>query len=556
MTVGKVARLGSIAAAVLMSMAARGESKRYLVQFKSTSTFEALAQKAPHSQWTPQSKVALMRLFNTNAVVHQSLQNVKLMVIESEDAKAIQSLRAHPSIALVEEEMFHPAPQPVATKSPQDTEVSGGFETSVKMPRPWGIDAVKAPQAWTQTKGQGARVLVLDTGVDKTHVALVRNIEKLKNFTSPDATDVADTVGHGTHVAGTVLADGAEEGLVGVAPQAKLLMGKVCSDRGCSSIAIVNGLDWAMQEKVDVVNMSLGGMFLSQAEAQALRRAEEAGVFIAAASGNDGNGRVSYPAAFPTVLAVGAVDSDLQKADFSQWGPELAIVAPGVEVFSALPAGSGRGSVVRLNLDGKSLNDIKSNPFQGSPAAGVESDFVFVGLGKPEDFAKANVRGKVALIGRGEIAFKDKVANAIAAGAIGAVVFNNVPGLIQGGLTDDGSEVAIPAAMIEQQVGEAAKAALAAGQTVRGIVQVQRTDYGSLQGTSMATPHVAGVAALVRAANKTLTPAQVREILRSTATPLQPNDQNQLGSGLVNAEAAVNKAKLQGAVSGLTQVIL
>jgi subtilisin family serine protease len=78
---------------------------------------------------------------------------------------------------------------------------------------------------------------------------------------------------------------------------------------------------------------------------------------------------------------------------------------------------------------------------------------------------------------------------------------------------------------------------------VNGSIAVIKTDYASFQGTSMATPHVVGVAALVRAANKSLTPAQVRTLLKSTATQLSgPNDENQLGSGLVNAEAAVTQA--------------
>src|ERR1019366_5708101 len=97
------------------------------------------------------------------------------------------------------------------------------------------------------------------------------------------ATDVTDTVGHGSHVSGTILANGADGGLVGVAPEAKLLMGKVCTEQGCSNVAIASGLDWATSEKLDVVNMSLGGALLSTAEATALQSAEAAGVMVVAA---------------------------------------------------------------------------------------------------------------------------------------------------------------------------------------------------------------------------------------------------------------------------------
>lgn len=546
---GKVARISAIVTALVLGWSAQADGKRYLVKFQSPQAFFAASQSVQAFSGLEANSVtgSQAKLFNTSAKVTQTLDGVQLMVIESSDALAIAALRTHPGIALVEEEVFHPAPAPIGTRggaSITNNEIlraksKGANDVEV----PWGITAVKAPQAWAVTKGNTARVLVLDTGVDRDHQALKSRIEAVQNFTNGDPNDVTDLVGHGSHVSGTILADG-QNGLVGVAPEARLLMGKVCTDLGCSSVAIATGINWAVQAKVDVVNMSLGGMFMTDAEGQALIAAEAAGVLVIAASGNDGKPRVSFPAASPTAFAVGAIDANLNKADFSNWGPELAIVAPGVDVISSVPRGMGRGATVKMDISGKGLDEIKSLPFVGSPINGtVENELVFAGLGKPTDFASVNVSGKFALIQRGEITFKDKVANALSAGAVGVVIFNNAAGLLQGTLTDDGTESAIPAVMIEQTVGEAAKLALANGSPVRASLAVIRTDFASFQGTSMATPHVAGVAALVRAANKSLTPAQVRDILRATATPLSPNDQNQMGSGLINAEAAVARAQ-------------
>ena len=104
-----------------------------------------------------------------------------------------------------------------------------------------------------------------------------------------------------------------------------------------------------------------------QGEAVALKAAEAAGVFIAAASGNDGVSKVGYPAAEPTVTAVGAVDEQMVKAVFSNWGPELAVVAPGVDVFSSVPRGSGRAAEVQVDL-GKGLGTVAALPFTGTPA--------------------------------------------------------------------------------------------------------------------------------------------------------------------------------------------
>lgn len=540
---GRLGHILALLSAVSVSLAANAESKRYLVKFKSAETFATVTHSiSSHSQMAP-GVMAPMRLMNSNAVVAQTLDNVQLLVIESDDAKAVQSLRSHPAIQIVEEEIFHPAPKPIATWGGGKVPSSVGVRAiGAFVPRPWGIDAVRAPQAWSVTRGNTSRLVVLDTGVDKDHPAIAPNFEQGKNFTGGDPNDFKDTIGHGTHVSGTILGAGLNGGLIGVAPEARLLMGKVCSDRGCSSVAIANGLNWAISQHVDVVSMSLGGPFLSDGEAQAILAVENAGIMVVAASGNDGTNQVSYPAAMSTVLAVGAVDSSMQKAEFSNWGPELGIVAPGVDVYSSVPRGTGRGASVTLGFD--QAQTVKALPFQGSSLRSLDHvKIAYVKLGKPEDFASADVSGKIALVSRGENSFKDKVTNAIQKGALGVIIMNNAPGLIQGSLTADGREVGVPVAMIEQSVGEQIKTNLVNKGAVTISFAVEASDYAAFQGTSMATPHVSGVALLVRSVNRSLTPAQVRDVLKSTATVLGPNDENQYGSGMVNAEAAVARAR-------------
>lgn len=546
----KMTWLGMILA--VLSFTAHADGKRYLVKFKNNETFQSVMQSMKAAQFSSPNAMFMtntgssFHLMNTNAAVTTALDKLNMLVVESSDAAAIKSLRRHPAIALVEEEIIHPAPQPMSTHGTVSVLPTNKTKN---MTMPWGILAVNAPDAWSTTRGAGARVMVLDTGLDIGHPAVKNQLEAGQNFTSFDVNDITDDVGHGTHVSGTILADGLNGDLVGVAPEAKLLMGKVCSAQGCSSIAIAEGINWAVQEKVSVVNMSLGGALMSEGEAQALVAAEQAGVMVVAASGNDGTAKVGYPAAFRTVLAVGAVDSTLKKAEFSQYGPELAVVGPGVDVISSVPRGTGRAATVTADL-GKGLTEINATPFVGSPLAqNAENEVIFAGLGQPQDFAGINVTGKFALISRGTISFADKVKNAIAAGAAGVIIYNNVPGLMQGTLTADGSETAVPAAMIEQSIGEAAKQLLAQGQAVRFSMSIDATDYASFQGTSMATPHVAGVAALVRAANPNLTPDQVRQLLKSTATKLGPNTNNEYGAGLVNAREAVAKAFVGALVS-------
>ena len=355
--------------------------------------------------------------------------------------------------------------------------------------------------------------------------------------------DVADHVGHGSHVAGTIAGVPFADGFVGVAPKAQLMIGRVCSQEGCSTAAVVAGINWAISQKADVVNLSLGGKEGTQVEKLALAAAEKAGVVIVAASGNDGVGQVGFPAAFANVIAVGAVDSQARKAEFSQWGPELSVVGPGVDVTSSVPVGTGRDTLVVLSNQGVPKQVLASS-FLGSPQvpSGLVGNLIDCGLGKPEELNAAKVSGKLALIKRGELKFLDKAKNAIAAGAKGVVFYNTEPGLVQGSITSDGSTLSIPVIMIEQINGEAVKRILAGGGMVEANLKTFPADYSMMSGTSMATPHVTGVVALIRSANRKLNPTQVREVLKTTCRALAPNTANEFGKGLVDSEAAVVKA--------------
>lgn len=526
-------------------LATTAHAERVIVIMKDQQTFKAanMAYKTNGAYSLKGSGIKASSLSSVDGKVEQSLENLNTLIVNAKDDVEISKLQADPAVAYVEKEVFHPAPKPVAgwlsTPAATSTTVPGAKT-------PWGILAVKAPQAWgVSNQGQGARVLVLDTGIDFNHPSLKANFEKGQDFTGASSgDDLTDHVGHGTHVSGTIAGVMDAQGFTGVAPKAKLLMGRVCSEEGCSNVAIASGINWGITQKVDVISMSLGGAWSTPAERDAVSKADKAGITVVAASGNDGTNKVSYPAALPSVIAVGAVDNTSKKADFSQYGPELAVVAPGVDVVSSVPQGTGRDSSVTLTV-GQKTAVVPSATFQGAREVlnGESNTLVDCGLGKPEDFTGKDVKGKYALIARGDIAFGDKIKNAIAAGATGAIIYNNAPGLLQGSLTSDGSTLPAAVFMVEQTVGQQLVAALQSKVAVSATVKTVATDYASFQGTSMATPHVAGVAALIKATNKKLTGAQVKAILKQTATALGPNSNNEYGSGLVNAEAAVNAAK-------------
>lgn len=532
---------------------AQASSRRVLVMLKDKQAFNVAHQdieqmKAMQSHdihfQLPKNSIA-----NVKAILTDSLAQLNTMVMIVKDDQELAKLQANPQVLLVEKEMFHPTPKPFnGSISHLIRPTSFEMNSMPGLKTPWGIKAVNAIQAWpTANYGQGARIAVLDTGLDKNHPSIRANFEKGKNFvteTGAAEDDIKDTVGHGTHCSGTIAGVADSTGFTGVAPRAKLLSGKVCGEEGCSNVSIAQGINWAVQEKVDVISMSLGGNMSTPSERMAIRSALNNGITVVAATGNDGVDSVSYPAALPGVIAVGAVDSQLKKADFSQYGPEVAVVAPGVDVVSSVPQGAGRESQVKISVNGQTTV-VKSTTFEGAKEMidPQENILVDAGLGKPEDFAKVNVLGKFALVKRGDIKFVEKIENALNAGAAAVLIYNNQPGLLQGALTEDGSTLDIGVFMIEQTVGEQLIQNMTEGKNTKATLATIVTDYSSFDGTSMATPHVAGVAALIKATNKSLKPAQVKEILQTTATPLGPNEKNQYGAGIVNAEKAVELAK-------------
>ncbi|MCE9604585.1 MAG: S8 family peptidase [Planctomycetia bacterium] len=199
----------------------------------------------------------------------------------------------------------------------------------------WGLAMYHVPDHWRETAGRDVRVAVLDTGLELTHPDLRGAVDEVRDFTG-SRFGAEDRVGHGTHTAGTIGARRNDVGVIGVAPECRLLIGKVLGDDGSGSDDVVAaGIDWAAQAGADVISMSLGSPVASSAIEDAVRRAVAAGKFIVCAAGNDGRlNSVNYPAKFDDTVAVGAVDRDGRICDFSSRGDEVDLCAPGQDVLS------------------------------------------------------------------------------------------------------------------------------------------------------------------------------------------------------------------------------
>lgn len=199
---------------------------------------------------------------------------------------------------------------------------------------PWGVNRIEADLVWGGTTGAGVKVAVVDTGISLTHPDLAANIKGGYNAISPSRS-ANDDNGHGSHVAGTIAARNNSIGVVGVGPQIDLYAVKVLDRRGSGYLSdIIEGLDWAVLNGMQVVNMSLGTSSNVQSFHDAVIRAKAAGITLVAAAGNDYGGPVGYPAAYPEVIAVSATDSADALASFSSVGPEVDLAAPGKSIFS------------------------------------------------------------------------------------------------------------------------------------------------------------------------------------------------------------------------------
>ena len=227
----------------------------------------------------------------------------------------------------------------------------------------WSLDTINAYEAWDLGRGShDVVVAVLDTGIDWNHPDLGANMWSNDdgyhgyNFIEDNWFPMDDNVNgydedgtwlpniytyHGTHVAGVIGAviDNSE-GIAGLA-QVQLMAVKVMNDSGEGTDATVaSGLRWATDNGADIVTMSLGVDGMSLTLQNAVEYASDRGVVLVAAAGNSGTSEVTYPAAYPTVIAVGATDSSDRRATFSNFGVGLDVMAPGVNIYSTQGGGS------------------------------------------------------------------------------------------------------------------------------------------------------------------------------------------------------------------------
>ncbi|NDI37234.1 S8 family serine peptidase [Chengkuizengella sediminis] len=255
---------------------------------------------------------------------------------------------------------------------------------------PWGLVSIGAETALENgDDGKNINIAVLDTGISEHP-----DLEIKGGISFVEDTDAyQDDNGHGTHVAGTIAALNNEFGVVGIAPASNIYAVKVLDNEGNGSYAqVIEGIQWAMDNKMDIISMSFGGEIYSQALHEAIQEATDAGILVIAAGGNLGLGEETliFPAGFPESISVGAVDENLERAEYSSTGSELDLVAPGTSILStlnddtygemsgtsmAVPHVTGVAAVVWANHKKLTSEDVMNQLFTSAVSLGDTNEY-------------------------------------------------------------------------------------------------------------------------------------------------------------------------------------
>ncbi|WP_338484191.1 type VII secretion-associated serine protease mycosin [Streptomyces sp. SCSIO 75703] len=236
------------------------------------------------------------------------------------------------------------------------------YPNAVYPGRPWALQRVQLDALWSQSKGKGVRIAVIDTGVDVKHPQLKKavDVKSGRNLLPKDLKDddgdpvergnesgTTDTVGHGTKVAGIIAArPDAKTGFVGLAPEATIIpIQQNDADGNGDTSTLAAAIDYAVEAGAQVINISQDTADATTPEPRletAVRDALAKNVVVVASAGNDGLGgnvKKTYPASFDGVLAVAASDRNNERASFSQSGDFVDVAAPGVDMISTVPRG-------------------------------------------------------------------------------------------------------------------------------------------------------------------------------------------------------------------------
>jgi len=476
-------------------------------------------------------------LQSAGGTFHYTFEDLDAFVVTLPQ-QSLQGIAHNPNVVAIEDDVLRrlfDTRNPVKDAFvPENISISGGSISP--QAEPWGIGAVQAQDAWaTGQRGSGITVCIIDTGLYTAHEDFPSLLTGISQIAGESWFE--DGFGHGTHVAGTIAAVNNGFGVVGVSPDVYLYIVKVFNNDGAWTFSsdLVDAINSCEANSANIISMSLGGDLKNRFEQVAFDNLYANGILHVAAAGNDGNTRKSYPASYDSVISVAAVDSYLDRASFSQQNGQVELAAPGVGVLSTVPfIDENSITVGATTYFGNHIE------FSGRSSSVIGS-LVDGGLCDSVDSSWSN---QVVLCERGIISFNDKVQNAETGGASATVIYNNDPGNFFGTL-GAGNSSGIPAISLSQADGLALVTAANSSSGVSGTVvssfSKPASGYEAWNGTSMATPHVSAVAALLWGSDTSLSNVDIRDAMGASALDLGTSGRdNAFGYGLVQAKAALD----------------
>jgi serine protease len=496
-------------------------------------------------------------LRQVGAQFHYHFGELDSFVVSLPDT-AIKGIANNPNVIYIEED----APRYLVKNL--NSEVEQKFVADTTEPNgqtiPFGIDMVQARDIWDADRdgaidpgsptGEGRTVCIIDTGYLRDHEDLVMLSDE-SGVAQPDPPWWNDMNGHGSHVAGTISAMNNDVGVVGVSPgTVGLFIVKIFGNDGlwvskAHTSDLVEAAFYCRDlGDADVISMSLSGTTKQKKEKDAFDLLYSQGILSIGAASNEGIDEYHYPASYDSVVSVAAIDESGTVANFSQFNDQVELAAPGVHVLSTIPyLDIGTLTVSGITYEGAWME------FSGiTDPNSITGELVYGGLcgepGIPENWG-----GKVVVCQRGDYTFLEKVQNVMAGDGIAAVIYNNLEGLNSGTLVEELPGV-IPAITLSKADGEKVVAEYLGmeGEIYTYYEWPYSYGYAHYDGTSMATPHVSGVAALVWSANPDWSNVEIRNALQQTAVDLgDPGRDVHYGYGLVQAADAL--AYLEGTVN-------
>jgi serine protease len=533
--------------------------KRYIVKFRNDNAAQVMSDiaisqsaneitDASSMDYQPRTNEIFSQLRALNSVKAREMKRIGRSNSYSTklDSTSIRALRLRQDVEYVEEDL----PRRLLAET-----------------TPWGQTYVGAT-VLSDSQAGNRTICIIDSGYDRSHNDLSgNNVTGTNNSGTGNWYQPGNNNAHGTHVAGTIAAIANNEGVVGVMPNqnANIHVVKVFNEAGWGySSSLVSAVDTCVNSGgADVVTMSLGGSGSTTTERNALNTHYNNGVLLIAAAGNAGDSSYSYPASYDSVMSVAAVDSNRDHAAFSQYTDQVEISGPGEAILSTVTVGEGR--TADITIAGQSYFNNGVVPHNRLTPSGSSYASAPVNASATATLAECTVNGtsfncgsmsnKICLVERvGNQGSSYPEINAVkackTAGAKGVIVYSNtaLPGLQNPFLVDANSEITVPSMSVDRATGLALRAKIGQSATVSNL---GNQDYEYYNGTSMATPHVSGVATLVWSYHPECSATQIRAALNATADDLNvAGRDNKTGFGMVNATAA--KAYLDESCTGPT----